>query len=233
LRKKILETTKPPLPEEAEIGCLAKFDDQTIYGGSNFKDNTITLYLWSAKTPFNRKREVLQINEPNNLDQISKLCNQDPFPIKIHFSKDYMFIAINKYIFIFSKANHAYHGVLDEHKSRITSIVESRGKVWTASRDSSIRLWEISETKKACLSTLENAHDGEVSCMTIVGNQQVISGGSDCKIRSRTTKGNTLDRDREKEFQGIHDSYIECLFYQQKSKFLWVSSLDKSISIWS
>jgi len=235
LRKKILETTKPPLPEDSEIGCLAKFDDQTIYGASNFKDNTITLYIWSSKPPYNRKKEVLQINEPNNIDQISKLCNPDPFPIKIHFSKDYLFIAINKYIFIFSKANnHAYHGVLDEHKSRITAIVESRGKVWTASRDCSIRLWEISDTKKAsCLSALENAHDGEVLCMAIVGNQQVISGGADFKIRSRSAKSNTLDREREKEFKGIHDNYIECLFWEQKSKYLWVSSLDKSISIWS
>jgi len=113
--------------------------------------------------------------------------------------------------------------------------VESRGKVWTGSKDSSIRLWDISDTKKAtCLSTLENAHDGEVLCLTIVGNQQVISGGADFKIRSRSTKSNILDRDREKEFQGIiHDNYIECLFWQQKSKYLWVSSLDKSISIWS
>jgi len=141
-------------------------------------------------------------------------------------------VAINKFIFIFSKNNHQYQGVLDEHKSRITAIVESPGKLWTASRDGSIRLWEISDTRK-CLGTLENAHDGEVLCMAVVGNQQVISGGVDCKIRSRSTKFNTLDREREKEFQNIHDNYIECLFWQPKSKHLWVSSLDKSISIWS
>jgi len=220
--------------EDSELGCLAKSDDQTIYGGANFKDNTITLYSWTTRQPYMRKKDVLIINEPNNDIFFKNLCNPDPFPIKIHFSKENVFIAINKFIFIFSKAiNHTYQGVLDEHKSRITAIVESRGKLWTASQDSSIRLWEISEGKKACSSTLENAHDGLVLCMTVVGNQLVISGGGDGKIRSRSTKFNTLERENEKElFQVIHEGYIECLFWQPKSKVLWVSSLDKSISIW-
>jgi len=223
---------KTIVAEDFEIGCLPKSDDQNIYGGSIFKDNTISLYSWSTKPPYIRKKDVFQINDPNN-EQISKLCNGDPFPIKIYFSKEFIFIAISKFIFIFFKNNHQYQGVLDEHKSRITAIVESPGKIWTASRDASIRLWDISESKRVCLSTLENAHDGDILCLTVVGNQQVISGGIDGKIRSRSTKFSTLEREKEKEFQLVHDNYIQCLFWQPKSKHLWVSSIDKSISIWT
>jgi len=229
--KKLIDS-KPLQSEEFEIGCLAKYDDKYMYGGSTFKDNTITLYCWSTKPPYTRKKDVLQINDNN--PEIPKLCNQDPLPIKIQYSRDHLFIAVNKFVFIFSsKGNHQFQHVLDDHKSRITAMVEAQGRLWTASKDSSIRLWEISDTKKVCLSTLENAHDEEnVSSLAVVGNQQVISGGGD-KLRSRSTKSNSLIREREREFQTIHDHGIDCLLWIPKTKYLWVSSLDKSISIWS
>jgi len=113
-------------------------------------------------------------------------------------------------------------------------MVEAQGKLWTASRDASIRQWEIIGDKRVCLSSLENAHEEHVSCLAVAGNLQVISGGADSKIKRRSAKV-LLSRDRETEFQSTHENQIECLHWVAcgKIKHLWVASADKSITIWS
>jgi len=218
--------------EDVEIGCLTKSEDyKALYGCSSFVNNTITIYSWMTKSPYTRKKDTLQIPEGN--DQFTKLCNNE-LSTKIHFSKDNLFVAINRYVFVFSsKQPHQYQGVLEEHKNRITALVEAQGKLWTASRDSSIRLWEITPDKRVCLSALENAHEDQVNCLLVAGNLQVISGGADSKIKSRSAKVQQLSREREKEFQSAHENEIECLHWVPKTKNLWVASLDKNVSIWS
>jgi len=146
------------------------------------------------------------------------------------FSKDNLFVAVNKYVYVFS-VKHQYQGVLEEHKHRITALAEAQGKLWTASRDASIRLWEIVENKRVCVSVIENAHDEQVNCLAVAGDLQVISGGADSKIKSRSVKG--LQLSREREFIKMHESDVECVHWVVKTKNLWAASLDKSVSIWS
>jgi len=231
--KKCVDIVKTLSAEDFEIGCLTKADDKTLYGSSNFINNTILIYSWMTKPPYTRKKDILQIPEGN--DQITKLCHNE-LSTKMLFSKENLFLAFNKYVFVFSsKQPYQYQGVLEDHKNRITAMVEVQGKLWTASRDSSIRVWEIVGDRRVCLSALENAHEDQVNCLVVAGNLQVISGGADSKIKSRSAKVHQLSREREREFQSqaAHETAIECLHWVPKTKNLWVASLDKTVTIWS
>jgi len=228
--KKYVEIVKTLVAEDFEMGCLTKFDDKQIYAGTSIVNNTITIYNWTTKPPYNRKKDILQV--PEVYDNITKQCNNEPIT-KMLFSKDNLFLAIHRFVFVFAKQPHHFQGVLDDHKNHITSMVEAQGKLWTASRDASIRQWEIKEDKRVCLSSLENAHEEQVTCLAVAGNLQVISGGADSKIKRRSAKVQ-LSRDKEIEFQSNHENQIECIYWAcGKSKYLWVASVDKSITIWS
>jgi len=211
------------LAEDFEVGCLTKYEDKPIYGGGSIVNNTITINYWTTKPHYNRKKETLQVPESN---ENIKQCNNE-LVSKILFSKDNLFIVINRFVFVFSaKQPHQYQGLLDDHKQRITAIVETQGKLWTASREC-IRQWEIVGDKRVCLSTLENVHEG---FLVAVGNLQIISGGSDCKIKSRSAK-EKLSRDREKEIQTL-ESPIDFLHWVAKSKQLWVAT-SENLTMWS
>uniref|UniRef100_A0A6B2L0Z3 Uncharacterized protein n=1 Tax=Arcella intermedia TaxID=1963864 RepID=A0A6B2L0Z3_9EUKA len=227
--RKSIEIVKTLSTDDMEIGCLTKFEDKTVYAGSTFTNNSITIYSWQTKAPHTKKKHTLTVNESN--EQIYKLCGDDSQSTKIHFTKDYLLIALNKFVFVFSH-KYQYQGVFEEHKNRVTSVLDVKGKIWSSSRDSSICIWEVTGDKRTCLSTLEQAHEEQVNCLAVAGDD-VVSGGADSKIKYRNAKTTQLNKEKERELPSQHNNYIECMHWVSKTKNLWVASLDKTLSIWS
>jgi len=127
-------------------------------------------------------------------------------------------------------------GVLKGHTDLVTDIVEvpscvkgGSSLIWTASRDLSIRVWDIDKDKSRNLVPVKeilNAHKSWVQCLAVVGPLQVLSGASDGKIKSWSTKTYTSN-----EFPDHHTKDIQSMYWSKRN-VLWVGSVDKTVTVW-
>lgn len=206
----ILTTNDP----NEDINCIIRVDENHIYGGG-FNGN---LYIWNIKQ---RKHKVFKL-------EISavKLHDYEKFITSMSYSNGILYVVLLKYIFFYDIKTLTCRGVFEGHTDIITSIFPHSSWLWTASRDNTIRIWNINT--KECVKILNDAGGGQVTCMIGTSHDQVLTGGSDGRIRSWNIK--TMNW--KKTFCLKHHRDISCLYWQEKNMDLWVGGLDKNASVW-
>eukprot|EP01125_Pyxidicula_operculata_P020632 TRINITY_DN7663_c0_g1_i1.p1 TRINITY_DN7663_c0_g1~~TRINITY_DN7663_c0_g1_i1.p1 ORF type:complete len:592 (-),score=123.25 TRINITY_DN7663_c0_g1_i1:21-1796(-) len=218
------------ISEQTEFYCLAKVklkNQVEVFGGSVYN----SVYIWPTQKPYQSKIINLQIPETIFTTEEEKVHQYLNFISKILYvprggslSDDYLLIAVHRYVYILNKKL-GFKGVLKGHTNKITDMIVVGGKLWTSSQDAAIRIWDLDE--KRCVQIIKDAHQTSTNCLANVYDMQIISGGYDQILKTWTSKTY-----KSRSFEQIHSLDIQCLYWDSHSGKLWVSSLDKSISIW-
>lgn len=202
------------LTKEGEINCIIRIDDE-VYGGG-FGDS---LFVWNIK---DKKCKDLKIDTST-----LKLQEYERFISSMTYHQGYLYVAVLKYMLCYDTQSLTCRGVFQGHSDLITTIDTIDGQwIWTASRDNTIRIWN--KTTKECVKTLQDAGGGQVTCMILTGDGQILTGGLDGKIRSYHMKSMNW----KKTFNAKHVRDISCMYWDTKNKILWAGSLDKHVSVW-
>lgn len=202
------------LNQGTEINPIIRSGNE-VYGGST----SATIYIWNTLIP-GTSRKI-------QLDTASvKLHDYESFVSALLMHNGRLYVAIKKYIFSYDITNKfSFKGHFEGHTDLITSMVVVDKHLWTSSRDNTIRIWHL-DTRE-CVKTLAEAGGGVVNCMHRTKDDQILSAGRDGLVRSWDTKSLVWKR----TFGVRHERDISALHWDSNNR-LWVSSLDKTVSIW-
>lgn len=202
------------LTKEGEINCIIRVKDE-IYGGG-FGDS---IFSWDIHTKTCKDLKI----DTSGL----KLQEYERFISSMTYHQGYLYIAVLKYMLCYDTQTLTCRGVFQGHSDLITSIDAIDYQwVWTSSRDNTIRIWN--KITKECVKTLQDAGGGQVTCMIVTDEDQILTGGSDGKIRSYNMKSMNW----KKTFKSMHVRDISCMYWDLSKKVLWAGSLDKHVSVW-
>jgi len=201
---------------QPEINCIIRIENE-IYGGSC--NNTI--YVWNAKLPIECKEIQLAVTPfPIPLQEFEK------FVSCMLFYRDTLFVAVKKVILYFDAKTLEYKGYFEGHNNLVSRMLALGDKLYSCSRDGSIRCWNISTGK--CEKVVDKLHGGDIFSICYTGDDQLLSAGVDSNILSWDIKTLQL----RKKFQKRHTREIVNLYWSDRHKRLWVGSHDKLITVW-
>jgi len=211
---KELVTNSLRLNQGTEINPIIRHGNE-VYGGSS----SSAIYVWNTLIPGTSKKIQLDTSAV-------KLHEYENFVSCLLIHNGRLYVAIKKYIFSYDVANKfTFKGHFEGHSDLITAMVVVDKHLWTSSRDNSIKVWHLES--RECVKTLAEAGGGVVNCLHRTKDDQLLSAGRDGLVRSWDTK--TLSWKRT--FGQRHERDISALHWDSNNR-LWVSSLDKTVSVW-
>lgn len=202
------------LTQGIEINPIVRSGNE-VYGGSSQS----TIFVWNTLIPGTSRKVQLDTSA-------IKLQDYENFVSALLLHHGRLYVAIKKHIFTYDTNNKfAFKGHFEGHADLITSMVVVDKHLWTSSRDNSIKVWHLES--RECIKTISDAGGGQVNCLCRTKEDQLLSAGRDGLVRSYDTKTMTWKR----TFGSKHERDISALLWDSNSR-LWVSSLDKRVSVW-
>lgn len=210
-----LVTNSQRLNQGTQIFPIERYGNE-VYGGSS----QAAIYVWNTLIPGTSRKIVLDASQ-------LKLQEHDTYVSAMLLHNGRFYVAVKKTVAWYDMNNKlAYKGAFEGHSDTITSIVVVDEKyLWTSSRDNSIKVWNL-ETRE-CIKTFAEAGGGYIACLHRTKEDQILSGGRDGRVRSWDTK--TLAWKRT--FGVKHARDVSALLWDSNNR-LWVSSLDKTVTIY-
>lgn len=210
----LLVSNSQRLNQGTEINPIIRSGNE-VYGGSS----SATIYIWNTLIPGASKKIQLDTSAV-------KLQEYESFVSCLLMHNGRLYVAIKKYIFSYDVQNKfAFKGHFEGHSDLITSMVVVDKHLWTSSRDNTIKVWHLDS--RECVKTLAEAGGGVVNCMHRTKDEQLLSAGRDGLVRSWDTTSLVWKR----TFGARHERDISALHWDSNNR-LWVSSLDKTVSVW-
>lgn len=210
-----LVTNSQRLNQGTQIFPIERYGNE-VYGGSS----QAAIYVWNSLIPGTSRKVVLDTSQ-------LKLQEHDTYVSAMLLHNGRFYVAVKKTVAYYDMNNKlAYKGAFEGHSDTITSIVVVDDKyLWTSSRDNSIKVWNL-DTRE-CIKTFAEAGGGYIACLHRTKEDQILSGGRDGRVRSWDTKTLTWKR----TFGVKHARDVSALLWDSNNR-LWVSSLDKTVTIY-
>jgi hypothetical protein len=202
------------LTQGTDINPIFRYGNE-VYGGSS----SSTIFVWNTFIPGTSRKVQLDTTAV-------KLQEYENFVSCLLLHNGRLYVAIKKYIFSYDISNKfAFKGHFEGHTDLITDMIVVDKHLWTSSRDNSIKVWHLDS--RECVKTFAEAGGGHVTCMRRTKDDQILSAGRDGLVRSWDTKSLSWKR----TFGARHERDISALHWDSNSR-LWVSCLDKTVSVW-
>lgn len=202
------------LTQGTEINPIIRSGNE-VYGGSSQS----TIFVWNTLIPSTSRKVQLDTSAV-------KLQDYENFVSCLLLHNGRLYVAIKKYIFSYDTTNKfTFKGHFEGHTDLITDMCVVDSHLWTSSRDNSIKVWHLES--RECIKTLSEAGGGQVNCLCRTKEDQILSAGRDGLVRSWDTKSHSWKR----TFGRKHERDVSALHWDSNSR-LWVSSLDKTVSVW-
>lgn len=208
-------TNSQRLNQGTQIFPIERYGNE-VYGGSSGAG----IYVWNTLIPGTSRKLILDTSQ-------LKLPEHDTYVSAMLLHSGKFYVAVKKTVAYYDISNKfAFKGAFEGHSDTITAMVVVDGKyLWTSSRDNSIKVWHL-DTRE-CVKTFADSGGGYISCLHRTDGDQILSGGRDGRVRSWDTKELAWKR----TFGTQHERDISAIFWDSNNR-LWVSSLDKTVTIY-
>eukprot|EP01128_Nolandella_sp_AFSM9_P000616 TRINITY_DN10768_c0_g1_i1.p1 TRINITY_DN10768_c0_g1~~TRINITY_DN10768_c0_g1_i1.p1 ORF type:complete len:613 (+),score=129.71 TRINITY_DN10768_c0_g1_i1:89-1840(+) len=215
----------------SRLHCLCK-SKQKIWAGSTAG----VVYSWTLKKDYPCKRITFEVASDSTSDSGGSPSNieADDIISQLVCSETMLFAVVKNTVFAFDMkilsgpfSQHALRHRLTAHSDQVNDLVFEDPILYTVSKDATMKAWDLDEDKLT--SSQENPAKVYVTKFIALGSDRFLSCGFEKVVRIWDSKLELIETIQLDEH---HSREIATMFWSGNSGRLWLSSLDKSVSLW-